>query len=182
MKKRIAISNISVLIIVAVSKPDSTFLFFIGLLIVLLGQAIRLVASATIIKSKTLTVKGIYSVCRNPLYLGTLTMVFGMGIQLYSSNTSRLIASWLIILLVFPYIYYKTIKAEEKFLLSIYEKDFEKYLESTPCIIPNFSAIKNIFDTSIYNISVFKKNKEYRGFAGMVLIETIIAVKLIYGF
>ncbi len=182
MKKRIAVSNIAVLIILAVSKPDSRFFFFAGLLIVLLGEAIRLAASATIVKSKTLTVKGIYSVCRNPLYLGTLIMVFGMGIQLYSSDKMRLALTWLIILAVFPYVYYKTIKAEEEFLLSAYKQDFENYLKNTPCLIPDLSAVKNAFDPSNYDISVFKKNKEYRGLAGMILIEALIALKLIYGF
>ncbi|MEW5951716.1 MAG: methyltransferase [Elusimicrobiota bacterium] len=182
MKKRILISNIITLIVLIIAKPDSLLFFYIGLFFVFLGQTIRFLASATIVKSSTLTVKGIYSVCRNPLYLGTLTIIFGMGIQLSSSDIKNFILLWVILLSAFPYIYYKTIKAEEDFLLSVYKKDFESYKCSVPSLIPKISSIKEIFKKENYDISAFKKNKEYRGFFGALIAEAVILAKIIYAF
>lgn len=61
MKKRILISQIVTLLILALAKPESWGFFAAGLAIMLLGQAVRLAASAAIVKSKTLTMTGPYS-------------------------------------------------------------------------------------------------------------------------
>ncbi len=182
MKKRIAISNIIILIILIISKPSSITFFFIGLFFVTIGQIIRLLSSATIVKSKTLTTKGIYSLCRNPLYLGTLTITFGILIQLSSNAILNTFIIWLIAIPSFAWIYSQTIKAEESFLLSIYGKDFQNYLASTPSLMPKLSAWPEIFVKGNYDITVFKKNKEYRGIAGSMAIEVIVLLKIYYAF
>lgn len=182
MKKRIAISNVIILIILILSKPSSMTLFFIGLFFVIIGQIIRLLSSATIVKSKTLTTKGIYSLCRNPLYLGTLTIMFGILIQLSSNAVLNTLIMWLIAIPSFVWIYSKTIKAEEIFLSSTYGKDFENYLASTPSIAPKFSALPEIFKKENYDMTAFKKNKEYRGIAGTMAIEIIVLLKIYYAF
>lgn len=182
MKNRIALSNVLILLILLIARPRSPFLFAAGLFFVILGQIIRLISSATIIKSKTLTTKGIYSVCRNPLYLGTLTITFGIMIQLSSSAVWNTAAVWLIALSAFPFIYSKTIKAEETFLLSVYGSEFEKYLASVPSLTPKISAIGEIFKRENYDSNAFARNKEYRGLAGTFLIELIILLKLYYAY
>ena len=82
MKKRILVSQIATLVLLIAARPESWPLFWAGLAVIVLGQAVRLAASAAIVKSKTLTVTGPYAAVRNPLYLGTMLMTAGLLLTL----------------------------------------------------------------------------------------------------
>ncbi|PIS46934.1 MAG: hypothetical protein COT17_06035 [Elusimicrobia bacterium CG08_land_8_20_14_0_20_51_18] len=185
MKKRIMISNLAVMLQLVVSRPDSCALFYAGLFFVLLGEAIRLVSSGTIIKSKTLTANGIYSMLRNPLYLGTLAVTFGVLIQLSSFSPEKAPNTgfiWLFSILAFLIIYRKTIAAEEAFLLERYGAEFENYMKRVPSLLPDLKNAGELFKKENYSAEAFKKNKEYRGFSGILAIEAAIILKILYGF
>lgn len=179
MKNRILISNIIVLFLLIFSKPDSFLLFYIGLFFVILGEIIRLIASACIRKNNILTVNGIYSMTRNPLYLGTFIIAFGILIQIFSlSHILLSILLWLFVIFSFSIIYYKTIKSEEEFLLSKFGNDYLRYLREVPSILPDLKKIKEVFKKENYSKQAFLKNKEYRGLFGVLIVETIIFIKL----
>jgi protein-S-isoprenylcysteine O-methyltransferase Ste14 len=184
MKNRILISNILVLLILILSKPDSLLFFYIGLPFIMLGQAIRFISSGTLTKSKMLTTNGIYAIVRNPLYLGTLIITFGLLIQLSSKNKiSENIFMWIFISISFALIYYKTIKSEENFLKEKFGQEFEKYLSSTPALLINlkdFSKLKGLINKDNYSKELFLKNKEYRGLSALIIIEIIILFKIKY--
>ena len=55
-----------------------------GSLIILFGEAIRIIAAGTLIKAKELTTHGIYGYIRNPLYLGSF--VLGLGAVIVSRS------------------------------------------------------------------------------------------------
>lgn len=82
--------------------------------------------------AETLNTTGMYSISRNPLYLGNFIIVFGITlfIQVW----------WLALLTWFGFwLYYERIMfAEEEFLRSKFKDQFIKWAEKTPIIIPRF--------------------------------------------
>ncbi|MDD5207949.1 MAG: methyltransferase [Elusimicrobiales bacterium] len=183
MKKRILVSQIVTLVLLIAARPESWTLYWAGLAVMALGQAVRLAASAAIVKSKTLTVTGPYAAVRNPLYLGTMAMTAGLLVMLSSPSRPLLTAAiWLFAAAAFGWIYYVTIKAEEVYLLSIYGADFEKYMAAAPAILPCPRGLAGFFDVSAYSGEVFRKNKEWRGMTAALALAIFVAARIKYGF
>lgn len=182
MKKRILISQLVTLALLIAARPESWTLFWAGLALMVLGQAVRLAASAAIVKSKTLTTTGPYASVRNPLYLGTMLMTAGLMVMLSAPSRPQLTAAiWVMAAAAFGWIYYVTIKAEEVFLLSVYGDDFRKYMGEVPALLPLRGA-SGFFDASAYSAAVFRKNKEWRGMTAALLLVALVAARIGYGF
>lgn len=165
------------------ARPESWPLFWAGLAVMALGQAVRLAASAAIVKSKTLTTTGPYAAVRNPLYLGTMVMTAGLLIMLSAPSRPLLTAGiWVFASACFGWIYYVTIKAEEVYLLSIYGGEFEKYKNAAPAILPSIAGLAGFFDLASYSKEVFRKNKEWRGMSAFFALAAFVAVRIVYGF
>lgn len=183
MKKRILVSQLVTLALLIAARPESWPLFWTGLAVMALGQAVRLAASAAIVKSKTLTMTGPYAAVRNPLYLGTMLMTAGLLIMLSAPSRPLLTAgTWAFAAAAFGWIYYVTIKAEEAYLLSAYGAEFEKYKAAAPAILPSISGLAGFFDLTAYSGEVFRKNKEWRGMSAAFALAVFVAVRIIYGF
>ncbi len=81
-------------------------------------------------KASSLNTAGIYSITRNPLYLGNYLICLGITL------TSQ---SWEIVLissLGFGMLYLPVILCEEEFLFNRFGLAYRLYVESTPCFIP----------------------------------------------
>jgi protein-S-isoprenylcysteine O-methyltransferase Ste14 len=183
MKKRILISQIAALAVIILSKPADWTLFAAGAGLMVLGQTIRFLASAAIVKSKTLTVSGPYAVIRNPLYLGTAVIMLGLLTAL--SNPQELLRTalaWLAAAASFTLIYRVQIKTEEEFLAAAYGAQFAAYKERVPAIFPRPSGLSGFFDRSAYSGDTFRKNKEWRGLLGMAAAAAIVGIRIEYGF
>jgi protein-S-isoprenylcysteine O-methyltransferase Ste14 len=105
---------------------DTTWLTS-GLIIYLFGIAFTIIAIrnfATSPKGKVIT-KGLYSVTRNPTYIGLLLMQIGLGIACFS---------WLYLLLavVLAVLLNANLSAEERYCLYRYGDDYRKYKNRTP--------------------------------------------------
>jgi protein-S-isoprenylcysteine O-methyltransferase Ste14 len=105
---------------------DTTWLVS-GLVIYLSGIALTIVAIrnfATSPKDKVIT-KGLYSVTRNPTYLGLLLMQTGLGIAC---------SSWLYLLLavMLAILLNANLPAEERYCLHRYGDNYQKYKNKTP--------------------------------------------------
>jgi protein-S-isoprenylcysteine O-methyltransferase Ste14 len=183
MKKRILVSQIATLLLLLAARPESWLLFWAGLAVMLLGQAVRLAASAAIVKSRTLTTAGPYAAVRNPLYLGTMLMTAGLVTMLSAPSRPLLTAGvWVFAIAAFGWIYYVTIKAEEVFLLQTYGQEFEKYKAAAPAILPCPRGLAGFFDLAAYSREVFVKNKEWRGMTAMFALAAFVAARIKYGF
>lgn len=183
MKKRILVSQVVTLLLLVITRPESWPLFWAGLAVMAVGQAVRLAASAAIVKSKTLTTTGPYAAVRNPLYLGTMVMTAGLLVMLSAPSRPLLTAgAWLFAAAAFGWIYYVTIKAEEAFLLSVYGAEFEKYKQAAPAILPSPGGIAGFFDRAAYSGEVFRKNKEWRGLSAAAALALLVAARIKYGF
>lgn len=133
-----------------------------GLLLVVIGAAIRLTASATLVKDRELITHGIYSMTRNPLYLGSALVAFG-----FASMASSL---WIIgacVIILVP-LYARMILIEEKYLSELFPEFFPAYRKSIPGFFPDLSKAGNIRGT--LDKSLMRKSGE--------IISTILFIAL----
>ncbi len=113
-----------------------------GLIVMFLGEVIRLISVGfsfhgtsgreNFLRAESLNVSGIYSVVRNPLYIGNLLIYTGLLI-VYSNLYALLIFDILLIVQ-----YYFIILSEEEFLKEKYGIEYSKYCEKVNSIFPGF--------------------------------------------
>ena len=183
MKRRILVSQIITLAVVIAARPDSPRLFLAGFLLLLLGQTVRALSSAAIVKSKDLTTSGPYAAVRNPLYLGTSIMTLGMLCMLSSPRHGWLtLFIWIATLSCYCWIYVRQIRSEEEFLASVYGARFQEYRRSVPALLPRPGGLSHFFDFSAYSAEAFRKNKEWRGALAGLGLSAFILARIKYGF
>lgn len=118
-----------------------------------------------------LNTTGMYSVTRNPLYLGNFIMILGVLLSIK--------VWWLVALGSLAFFIYmeRIILAEEKFLADTYGDEYTQWREKTPVILPDFSLWKKP-ELSFSWKTVLKR--EYPGFiaigAAFYITELIIDV------
>lgn len=146
------------------------FLMFIAIVIGLLGQFIRIMVAGFVPKNTsgrntkeqkadTLNTTGMYSLCRNPLYLGNFLMMLAPVI---------LVGNWLLIFsfcLLFWLYYERIIYAEEAFLTEKFGESYLQWTEKTPAFFPNF---KNYTKPELsFSLSATIR-REYTSFLGLL--------------
>ena len=147
-KYSIASGCLVIAAMLVVTRPayDSTYYGFwlqaAGILLILAGFGIRLWCTLYIggKKNKDLTSDGPYSLCRNPLYVGSILAAFGIGLQTEMLTFGLLvgIVSWAIFRVV--------VSREEKFLLAEFGEPYRQYCERTPRFLPRFSGYRDEAD------------------------------------
>src|ERR1044071_8516650 len=113
------------------AKPTAGSML-VGAALVILGLAIRALASGHLQKNEQLATGGPYAYTRNPLYLGSLILAIGFALAA---------RSWWIgggIVLLFFVIYLPVIRSEEAFLRERFP-DFEEYAREVPSLLPRLS-------------------------------------------
>ncbi|QND45830.1 isoprenylcysteine carboxylmethyltransferase family protein (plasmid) [Rhizobium lusitanum] len=126
-------------------KPvyDNTYYDFslevLGVLMILCGFGIRLWCTLYIggKKNKDLLSDGPYSLCRNPLYVGSISAAIGIGLQTEMLTFGLFCgaACWVI--------FHVVVKREERYLLGEFGDAYRRYLKTTPRFWPRFSAYKD---------------------------------------
>jgi len=116
--------------------PTHPPLFKPALLWIALGEAIRIWASGSIVKSKILSVSGPYRVVRNPLYLGSFLVGGGFAFILWHPVVFGLT------LIFFWFFYLKTIQKEERSLTENFGESYRLYCQNVPRLLPRFSPYR----------------------------------------
>lgn len=149
----------------------------IGLIITVTGQGIRgaTIGLAYIIRggkggkvyAEDLVTDGIFSHCRNPLYLGNILMLCGVGI----------LANSLLYLLVFiPFflvVYQAIVLAEENYLRGKFGDAYDRYCEDVNRWLPNLRGIRSRFKGMRFNARRWllkEYNTQYIWLSGITLI------------
>jgi len=120
---------------------------FVCLSVSLLGFAIRVFTigycrkgtSGKNIKgqyAQNLNTDGMYSIMRNPLYLGNLFII--LGVSMLSLNYELIIIN----LLLYTCFYVPIVLREEEFLVQAFGEVYLKYVKRTPTFLPNFKLWK----------------------------------------
>ena len=130
----------------------------LGLALILAGLAFRLAALAVLRKKDHIATTGIYSLCRNPLYFGSILLTYGFCVLLNDD------ANYLYATLYFAVFYPLTIAWEEIRLTEQYGDAYRRYCSTTPRMLPLGRFQRNGFEW----------RKALRG-GGLVLIVVVLA-------
>ena len=149
----------------------------IGLVVTITGQLIRggTIGLAYIIRggkegkvyAETLVTNGVFNHCRNPLYVGNIAMLLGVGIL---SN------SLLYVVLVMPlfiFIYQAIVLAEENFLRKKFGPMYDAYCFRVNRWWPNLAGLSQTFKGMTFHWKrwlIKEYNTQYVWLCGVVLI------------
>jgi protein-S-isoprenylcysteine O-methyltransferase Ste14 len=127
----------------------------IGLIITITGQLVRglTIGLAYIVRggkegkpyAEGLVTEGIFNHCRNPLYVGNILMLLGIGIL---SNSLVYTA---IVIPIFLFIYQAIVLAEENFLRGKFGPGFNEYCKKVNRWFPNLKGIGKTFGSMQFN-------------------------------
>jgi protein-S-isoprenylcysteine O-methyltransferase Ste14 len=147
------------LLVLILTSPDTHFWIF-SLLLVLVGESLRIWASGHLRKEQILTTGGPYRFIRNPLYVGSLFIALGFCLMAGS------IWIWILVIAYFLLVYIPVIVFEEKTLKEKFPLEFEQYSAEVPRIIPGFHVYPG---NTRFSWSQVIKNKEYNAVIGILL-------------
>jgi protein-S-isoprenylcysteine O-methyltransferase Ste14 len=102
----------------------------LGLAALVPALALRLWASGYLRKGEVLATSGPYSLCRNPLYVGSLLMVVGFA---WAAQSGLLLLASIGLFLL---IYLPTIAREERELRAKFGADYADYAAAVPRLVP----------------------------------------------
>ncbi len=131
---------------VAINNVPGIYLMVIGLTMLMIGQGLRILAIGLSyivrggrmrrIYAENLVTDGLFSHCRNPLYVGNILIV--MGFVFVSGNLTGLIVGSL----VFITIYRLIVHSEESFLSAKFGEAYTAFCTDVPRWIPRFKGLR----------------------------------------
>lgn len=129
----------------ALLADDGRLMLIAGFAVALFGQSVRMltIGLAYIIRggknrqvyAEELVTTGIFAHCRNPLYVGNVLMIAGLGIM---SNSVFFI---LVLIPLFVFFYQAIIQAEENFLENKFGQPYREYMRKVNRWIPSLSGL-----------------------------------------
>lgn len=149
----------------------------LGLLVTVTGQIIRgmTIGLAYIVRggrdkkvyADQLVTEGIFTHVRNPLYVGNILMLLGVGIL---ANSLIYVA---VIMPIFLFIYQSIVLAEENFLRGKFGASFDEYTQKVHRWIPNLSGIGKTFSAMSFKWKrwlIKEYNTQFVWLSGIALI------------
>lgn len=137
-----------------------------SLILVVVGEGLRIWAAGHLEKDKMLTTGGPYRWIRNPLYLGSFLIALGFCLVAGS------LWIWILVAAYFVLCYLPVIRYEETFLAEKFPEDYPKYAEAVPGLYPGLKGYKK--SSSKFSVRQAIKNKEYNALLGIVLGYTFL--------
>jgi len=152
-----------------------------GSILVIAGLAVRAAASGHIRKNRELTATGPYGYTRNPLYLGSVLIAIGFIVA--ARNPWIALAT----LLMFAVIYLPVIRAEERYLRSVFA-DYDQYAAQVPRLLPRFTPYRpaageppNSALSAGYSSELYFRHREYNAAVGSALMMGALILKKMWG-
>ncbi len=148
-----------------------------GLIVATGGQLIRALTIGLVyivrggkdrrIYAEGLVTTGIFSHCRNPLYVGNILVIIGLGMVANS------IYFLLIAIPLFIFFYQAIVRAEENFLQNKFGYAFTEYMQTVNRWLPNINGISHTLKSMNFNwhrVLVKEYNSTYIWMTGAVLL------------
>jgi len=170
---RIPASALMALAILVFAKPTLQSLLT-GLLLVTLGESLRIWASGHIHKMAEVTQTGPYAMCRHPLYLGHFIIALGF---------CAAASSWIAVAIVVPaffIMYAPTWKNEERYLIGQFGEVYSDYMQKTQALFPrlNSACLSGSFDWQLV-----RKHREWNHIALLIAgLLILVAIGFYQGF
>ena len=167
--------------IIYLSNPSALY-FMYGVILVLIGESIRInavshaggITRTMNVGAPSLCTSGLYSRTRNPLYLGN--MIIYLGIVLVAGGKHVFIMGS-IVFLYFTFQYMMIISLEEETLKKLFGDEYISYMQNVPRLFPKFTPWTgglNVHKPS----SLYKTLKtEKRTLQNIILIVGVLVIK-----
>ncbi|MCW3117217.1 MAG: S-isoprenylcysteine methyltransferase [Chitinophagaceae bacterium] len=149
----------------------------IGFSVTLVGQLVRIATIGLVyimrggrnrrVYAEELVTTGIFAHCRNPLYVGNILILAGLGI---ASNSLIFMVVFLPLFLLF---YQAIVMAEENFLENKFGEQYRDYRRKVNRWIPNLRGISKTISSMEFNwkrVVIREYNSTYIWMTGAVLI------------
>ncbi|MCP3900916.1 MAG: isoprenylcysteine carboxylmethyltransferase family protein [Desulfobacteraceae bacterium] len=164
VKARLPIALLFIVFIIFNIKKEY---FYLGMLITFFGEFIQVWCFSSLDKQKTIAIRGLYSITRNPMYLGRYFLILG-GIVLTGNI-------WLIIIYTVFYYFYMVnrVKREEKTLTEIFGDDYLKYLDQVNRFFPSFK-ITNAKTLFFFRWKLFFQNNAHINILSVIITYAVI--------
>jgi len=168
---RVRAGSVLAIAVLLLARPSWASILF-GILVGVVGLAIRAWASGHLRKEKTLAVSGPYRYSRNPLYVGNFLL--GAGIVI----TAR---SWWVLALFALYFgtfYPLIILRERERMRQLFPAEYEEYGQRVPLILP--SLRKRHGATAVkFSWPLYVHNKELRALLGAAIFWLALAAEML---
>jgi protein-S-isoprenylcysteine O-methyltransferase Ste14 len=136
-----------------------------SLILVVIGELIRIWAAGHLQKEKILTTGGPYRFIRNPLYLGSFLIAIGFGL------ISGSIWVWILVVAYFALVYIPVIRYEETILREKFS-EYPAYAEKVPALYPTVFPYST--STTHFSFSQARRNREYNAVLGIIVVYIIL--------
>lgn len=158
-----------------------TIALVLGAIIAIAGQVIRALTIALkyIVRggknkevyAQDLVTEGIFNHCRNPLYVGNILMLLGVGLM------SNSLYFMIIVVPLFCFIYQAIVLAEENFLRGKFGPQYDLYTKKVNRWIPNFNGLAKTLGSMQFNWRRYIVN-EYN--TVYLLLVSMLIVTVVY--
>lgn len=140
-----------------------------GIPLVVVGEAIRIVANGSLVKDKAFTNWGIYAHIRHPLYLGST--LIGIGFMIMAWNV--ILAGVMVVL--FLSVYRRTIKHEEEWVAELFGDEYRRWAASVGRFLPRRWAPREIKEHFMLRRAWI--NREQNAVLGVTGVTVILYLK-----
>lgn len=134
------------------AQPKPTWLA-IGGVLAAVGLVIRGAAAGHLRKTEGLTTSGPYARTRNPLYLGSVVLAWGLVVAGASWVSAAVVGAYLVLF------YPAVLRREERHLRSLHGAAFEAYAAQVPRFWPRMSAAAH--QSGRFSWALYTGNREY---------------------
>ena len=162
--------GIALILVFALTARPTGLSAAIGVVLVVVGTAIRLYASGFIMKNSELAKHGPYALVRHPLYTGNILVLVGFAI----ANLQW----WALpVAMVFFWFYYPTaIEYEDRKLHRLFGAEWKEWSRTTPALFPNFENTAGVGGGEWSLRKSFGKNGE-AAVAAYILVCLLLVVR-----
>ena len=159
-RRRVALGFVTAIATIVLAHPTSTT-WRAGLVVALVGEAVRLWAAGHLEKSREVTRSGPYRWMRHPLYAGSTIIAIGIVIASRSAIVAALALVYMAATLT------AAIRTEEAFLRGAFGDTYDRYRASSAQPM-----------TRAFSIARAMRNREYRAAAGLLAGFALLALKI----
>lgn len=146
-----------------------------GVALSALGLVVRAWAAGTIHKDRVLTTGGPYSYTRNPLYLGSLFLGFGVVVAGAVVWFAALFAGF------YALMYGATMRNERRGLEDLFGDSYREYTEGVPALLPRLTPYRGpSYEETSFSVERYLRNKEWEALMGSAAGFGLLAAKMIW--
>lgn len=163
---RVALGFVMGALVLVLAQPSRRSLFA-GMLVAVIGEALRVWAAGHLHKSREVTASGPYRWIPHPLYVGSSIMGLGLAISCRSVTVAVVIAVYLATTLT------AAVKSEEAFLRRTFGDQYDLYRQGVVAQRSQASARR-------FSVAQVMANREYRAVGGLLIVMLLLALRASY--